>query len=448
MSFLRTVTAGALAMAFALACTSAEAQTRLRLAASNLTSGNSQAYEAPGTRILDGLNCDVVMMQEFNIPGDNSDAGVTAWVNSTFGPGFQWRRETGASIPNGVISRYPIISWGEFDDTYVPDRDHFWARIDVPGTKDLWVVSVHLKSGSNSSTRNSQAVQLRTYIEGLNIPAGDYLAIGGDFNAYSRTEGWTTTLSPLVSAAGPWPVDQAGNGNTNANRNRPYDWVIVDSDLNAIKTPVVIGSNSFPNGLVFDSRVFSPLSAVSPVLSTDSGATNMQHMLVVRDFMLPATGTATPTPTPTPTPTATPTPTPTPTATATPTPTVTPTATPAGSDAYEPDGTTASAKVITVNGTAQTHNISPANDQDYIKFTITATSNIRIETFGPAGGDTTIFLTNTNGTQLAMNDDKSASDYYSRISYGGLLAGTYYVRIQSYNQSSTITGYTVRVTTY
>ena len=50
--------------------------------------------------------------------------------------------------------------------------------------------------------------------------------------------------------------------------------------------PVVIGANAFTNGLVFDSRVYSPLSAVPPVLATDSGATGMQHMGVLKDFMI------------------------------------------------------------------------------------------------------------------------------------------------------------------
>jgi endonuclease/exonuclease/phosphatase family metal-dependent hydrolase len=332
---LRAIATGLFALALAAgAC----AQTRLRIVASNLTSGNNQAYEDPGTRILDGLNPDIVMMQEFKIPNDNSSTGVTNWVNSTFGAGYTWRREAGASIPNGIISRYPIISSGEFDDTFVSDRDHFWARIDIPGDRDLWAVSVHLKAGSSDSgTRNSQATALRNYINGLNIPAGDYLAIGGDFNAHSRTESWTTTLSPLVIVSGPWPADQSGNSDTNASRNKPYDWVIVNSALDAIKTPTVIGSNTHTNGLVFDSRVYTPLSAVSPVQSGDSGASNMQHMAVVRDFMIPAVSTATATPTPTASPspspspfvTLTPTasPTPSPSRTATPSPTVAPSAT-------------------------------------------------------------------------------------------------------------------------
>ncbi|NDH86605.1 hypothetical protein EBY67_06095, partial [bacterium] len=54
------------------------------------------------------------------------------------------------------------------------------------------------------------------------------------------------------------------------------------------ETPVKIGSLSFANGLVFDSRKFTPLSSVDPVLVGDSGATSMQHMAVVRAFAVPA----------------------------------------------------------------------------------------------------------------------------------------------------------------
>lgn len=50
--------------------------------------------------------------------------------------------------------------------------------------------------------------------------------------------------------------------------------------------PTVIGANSFPNGLVFDSRVYTPIDDVAPCLATDSAATNMQHMAIVKDFSL------------------------------------------------------------------------------------------------------------------------------------------------------------------
>jgi hypothetical protein len=39
---------------------------------------------------------------------------------------------------------------------------------------------------------------------------------------------------------------------------------------------------------VFDSRVYTPLADVSPVLMTDSAAVNMQHMGVVKDVLLSA----------------------------------------------------------------------------------------------------------------------------------------------------------------
>ena len=60
-----------------------------------------------------------------------------------------------------------------------------------------------------------------------------------------------------------------------------------DPDLDALEVPVVIGGNAFPNGLVFDSHVYTPLSDVAPVMLDDSYALNMQHMGVVRDFAFP-----------------------------------------------------------------------------------------------------------------------------------------------------------------
>ena len=45
------------------------------------------------------------------------------------------------------------------------------------------------------------------------------------------------------------------------------------SNQSYVEVPVVIGSNTFPNGLVFDSRVYSPLSEVSPIQQGDSNVT-------------------------------------------------------------------------------------------------------------------------------------------------------------------------------
>jgi hypothetical protein len=79
---------------------------------------------------------------------------------------------------------------------------------------------------------------------------------------------------------------------TNASRAKPYDQVLPGDDLSLLEIPVSISGHTFTyaEGLVFDSRVFTPLSAVAPVLAGDSGATGMQHMAVIRDFLVPVSG--------------------------------------------------------------------------------------------------------------------------------------------------------------
>jgi len=262
------------------------ASVRLRVMAANLSSGTGQDYDpGHGIRIFQGTDADIVLIQEFNYKTDSA-ADLRSFVDTAFGSGFSYYREAGAQIPNGIISRYPIIASGEWDDPQVTNRDFAWARIDVPGPKDLWAVSVHLLT-SNASTRNSEASSLVGRIQ-ANIPAGDYLVIGGDFNTGSRSEACFSTFSQVVSTASPYPADRNGNTNTNAGRNSPYDHVLVDSDLRQYQTSVVIGSSSFASGLVVDTRVHSPIGDLSPAVSGDSGASGMQHMGIIKDFLIPS----------------------------------------------------------------------------------------------------------------------------------------------------------------
>jgi endonuclease/exonuclease/phosphatase family metal-dependent hydrolase len=268
------------------------ASVRVRLMAANITSGNLQSYDpGEGIRIFQGTRPDVVMIQEFNY-GDNSATAIRNFVNTAFGSSFSYYREAGAQIPNGVISRWPILAAGEWDDPQVSNRDFAWARIDVPGPKDLWVVSVHLLT-ADAATRNAEATNLVNFVK-AHIPTGDYLAIGGDFNTDTRSESCFSTFSQVVATGSPYPADRNGNTNTNASRGKPYDHVLVDSDLRVYQTATVIGSSSFSAGLVADTRVYSPLADISPALSTDSGSINMQHMGVIKDFLIPSDTTPTP----------------------------------------------------------------------------------------------------------------------------------------------------------
>jgi len=119
------------------------------------------------------------------------------------------------------------------------------------------------------------------------VPAGALLVLGGDFNSDSRTEGCVDKLRERFTIAAPYPADQGGNDNTNAFRNKPYDWVVASAELDAMEVPLLVGQHSFPDGLVFDSRVYQPLAEVPPVQEGDSGADQMQHMAVIRQFSVP-----------------------------------------------------------------------------------------------------------------------------------------------------------------
>src|SRR5690606_30055099 len=200
-------------------------------------------------------------------------------------PGFEYYRESGAQIPNGVISRWPILEAGKWEDTESPNREFVWARIDIPGEVDLWVVSLHLLT-RNATTRRAEADELVAYIE-AQVPEADYLIVGGDLNTGSRSESAFRALAAVVDVEGPHPVDQNGAQGTNASRSKPYDHVFADPDLRPYQVPTVIGENVFHAGLVLDSRTYTPLSDIAPAKYGDSGASNMQHMGVVKDFEVP-----------------------------------------------------------------------------------------------------------------------------------------------------------------
>lgn len=274
-------------IAAGLSFATASADEVIRIMAANLTSGNGQSYDpGHGSRIFQGLDPDIVLIQEFNYLS-NSPPDFRSFVDTSFDTNYDYFREPGGDqIPNGIISRYPILESGQWADSNVSNRDFAWARIDIPGDRDLWAVSVHFLT-TGTSERNAQATALKNYIQ-ANVPAADYLVVGGDFNTNSFTEAALTTLSAVVNTSGR-PKDQNNATGTNASRSNPYDQVLPDPDLNPLETAVTISGHSFtyPNGLVFDTRVFTPISAASPALTSDSGATNMQHMGVIRDFLIP-----------------------------------------------------------------------------------------------------------------------------------------------------------------
>jgi endonuclease/exonuclease/phosphatase family metal-dependent hydrolase len=266
----------------------------VRIVAGNLTSGNHQTYspdngnhsnpEGAGARILQGLKPDVALLQECN-----PTVPARQWVNATFGPEFSFFIEAEAQpggIPNGIVSRWPIVESGEWDDVSQRNRDFAWAKIALPGGRFLWAISVHLYS-QKPAVRAAEAKALVELMR-TKIPAEDLVVLGGDFNTKTRGEAGVAVLAGEFDAKREPATDQAGDADTNAPRNKPYDWVLADRELAACAAPTRIGGATFPHGLVFDSRVYEPLADVAPVQRDDSAAPNMQHMAVVRDFLVPA----------------------------------------------------------------------------------------------------------------------------------------------------------------
>ena len=263
----------------------------LRVMAANISCGPSLNYgPVEAVRIFQGLHPDVVLIQELKV-GANSTAELDAYVSTTFGATFSYYREQGAGfdIPNGIISRYPILASGTWVDPAVANRGFAYAKLALPGPHPLWAISLHLLT-TGATQRSTEVVELVKQVKAV-VPPEDYLVLGGDFNTATRNEDCiansVTGLAAIVGTAAPYPADGAGNANTSLARSKPHDWVLADPDLGPLSVPVAIGQGSFAAGLVFDSRVYMPLADVAPVQATDSAAQNMQHMPVVRDFRIP-----------------------------------------------------------------------------------------------------------------------------------------------------------------
>lgn len=117
-------------------------------------------------------------------------------------------------------------------------------------------------------------------------------------------------------------------------------------------------------------------------------------------------------------------------------------------DAFEPDGTSLEAKPITTNGVAQTHNICPAGDNDWVSFVLPANSSVQIETSGPAG-DTRMWLRDAGLNEIEFDDD-GGGDLFSVIDrtcgVDSLPAGTYFVEIDEFGDNAEIGTYNLAVT--
>ncbi len=260
-------------------------KTTIRIMTANITSGEEQSYDpGEGIRIFKALKPDIVLIQEFNY-NKNS---IKSFVASTFGKEYQFHRGEGR-IPNGIISRYPIKESGAWKSNKVSDRQWDWAVIDIPGERDLLAVSVHLYTQDNASEMGPLRKKIDDKI--AKDKKDYYVILGGDFNQPDWTPIQQNFGSLLEVGRGyaDWPVDQEGAVKTNATRHKQLDYLLCNPELCALESAIVVGKRAYPKGHIVDSRVykkFGELDVIAPVKAGDSDAEEMQHMAVIRDFVV------------------------------------------------------------------------------------------------------------------------------------------------------------------
>lgn len=138
-------------------------------------------------------------------------------------------------------------------------------------------------------------------------------------------------------------------------------------------------------------------------------------------------------------PLAAPPPVPSPTSLATSTPTAIPTTPPAmpGADSYEPDDTIADAAPIATDGRPQDHNLHMEGDRDHVCFEATQGKAYTIKTQNLGSEiDSIIYLYDSEGQELARNDDGTEEPLASRIVWVAPSAGRYCVMIRDLAEDS------------
>lgn len=255
------------------------------LMACNLSSQTGEcdtAYAARGERIIQGLAPDVIGIQEWNTTGETR----RAWVDRVLGTGFAFYVESeggGCEMPNGVISRWPILDSGEWYDPEVSNRDFAWATIQIPAGKLLHVVSVHLKAGSLTEDRTRREAQARALTNRIAtaFASTNFVALVGDLNLGSTSEACYTTLASLLSDSRR-PEDQNGDRDTNIPRSERYDFVLPNALLNANHQTLTVDGETFTEGMVFDSRLWP--DPPGSIATDDSAASGIQHLAVMKRF--------------------------------------------------------------------------------------------------------------------------------------------------------------------
>lgn len=143
--------------------------------------------------------------------------GVSSWAQATFVNGPDSDNQLYYNSSKLTLSSQNAIA------TTLRDISHYeltWSDVNA-GINNLHLFSFHLKAGNTTTDENRRAdecADFRNWCD-ANIPAGESVILGGDFNFYnSGTEpGWDTLVNSVVGVHDFHdPIQQVGNWHDNA----------------------------------------------------------------------------------------------------------------------------------------------------------------------------------------------------------------------------------------
>jgi len=188
------------------------------------------------------------------------------------------------SIPNAIVSRFPIILSGQFRDNQA-ERDSVFAKISI-NNANIWAFSVHLPTKKDK--RISITNDLMNRIFEL-VPQAEWgnIILGGDFNTTANDPAFES-MKKRGFVIGELPTDYHGKPNTNNPRSKPYDWVLTTRFEGVIKpTNFVFMEKEFgQNGFVYDTRNFKDGEKPDDEWWRLGDSGLHQHMAVLRSFTI------------------------------------------------------------------------------------------------------------------------------------------------------------------
>ncbi|MFH0879961.1 MAG: choice-of-anchor D domain-containing protein, partial [Lentisphaerota bacterium] len=247
--------------------------------------GGLHPFDVEAQRLLKLLRPDIVSLQEWRIP---SNMTYRAFVDDVFGADYSYYLDTEVDVtlgmPNGIVSRWPITASNEWTDAFIGYRDHLHAKIDLPSSRALHLVSVHFAADPfGGPDRISEAMALTNYIANAGIPSDEYLVISGDLNLSNRTDTCLEILKNMVSDARK-PTDRSGDEDTNVSANKPFDVVLPNAALESQQISYFYNGVEFTNGMIHDTRLWS--CHEFPALGEDTKFSNATHRPVMKVFSL------------------------------------------------------------------------------------------------------------------------------------------------------------------